>query len=135
LSEIDYGVGVIDALIIDQINILQATFQAMIAAISLLAQKPDYILVDGNKMPPTHISGEAIVKGDSLSQSIAAASIIAKEVRDQLMTTYHKEWPEYGFDVHKGYGTVLHRRALQKHGPCAIHRMSFEPLKSLKRHA
>ncbi len=132
LAEVDYGIGIVDALIIDQVNILQATFQAMIAAISRLSQKPDYILVDGNKMPSTHIPGEAIVKGDSLSQSIAAASIIAKETRDQLMKVYHEEWPEYGFKSHKGYGTQEHLLAIQKHGPCAIHRMSFEPLKSLR---
>ena len=132
LSEVDYGIGVIDALIIDQVNILQATFQAMIAAISRLSQKPDFILVDGNKMPTTHIPGEAIIKGDSLSQSIAAASIIAKETRDQLMNVYHEEWPQYDFKAHKGYATQKHLAAIQKHGPCAIHRMSFEPLKSMR---
>lgn len=132
LAGIDYGIGIVDAIIIDQVNILQATFQAMIAAISRLSLQPDYILVDGNKMPPTHLPGEAIVKGDSLSQSIAAASILAKETRDHLMNVYHEEWPEYGFDSHKGYATREHLMAIHKYGPCAIHRMSFEPLKSLK---
>lgn len=132
LPEIDYGIGIIDALIIDQINILQATFQAMIAAISCLSKQPDYLLVDGNRMPKTHIPGCAIVKGDSLSHSIAVASIIAKESRDRLMLGYHKKWPGYGFDAHKGYGTKQHLLAIEKYGPCPIHRRSFEPIKSLK---
>lgn len=130
LSEVDYGIGIIDALIIDQINILQATFQAMIVAISALKQKPDYLLIDGNKMPVIDIPGKAIIKGDSLSQSIAAASVIAKETRDQLMNLYHEKWPQYGFKQHKGYGTQAHLLAIENHGPCQIHRMSFQPLKS-----
>jgi ribonuclease HII len=130
LAEVEYGIGIMDALIIDQVNILQATFQAMIAAISSLLQKPDFILVDGNQLPSLSIPAEAVVKGDTLSQSIAAASIIAKETRDQLMRVYHGKWPQYGFDAHKGYATQEHLLAIQKHGPCAIHRMSFEPLKS-----
>jgi ribonuclease HII len=131
LSEVDYGIGIIDSLIIDQVNILQATFQAMIAAIARLSRKPDYILIDGNKKPLTRIPGEAIVKGDSLSQSIAAASIIAKVTRDQLMQAFHEKWPQYGFFSHKGYATEEHILAILKYGPCPIHRMSFEPLKSL----
>jgi ribonuclease HII len=131
LSEVDYGIGIIDALIIDQVNILQATFQAMIAAIARLSQKPDYLLIDGNKMPSVRIAGQAIIKGDSLSQSIAAASIIAKETRDQLMNTFHEKWPQYGFISHKGYGTKEHLQAIQKYGPCPIHRMTFAPLKTL----
>ncbi len=127
--EIDYGIGIIDALIIDQVNILQATFQAMLAAISRLSQMPDFIYVDGNQMPKSHIPGKALVKGDSLSQSIAAASIIAKETRDHLMSIYHQEWPQYGFNSNKGYPTKEHQRAIQEYGPCAIHRMSFHPLK------
>jgi ribonuclease HII len=130
LADIDYGIGVIDALIIDQINILQATFQAMLVAISHLRQKPDFLLVDGNKMPSSSIPGQAIIRGDSLSQSIAAASIIAKETRDQLMLAFHEQWPHYHFSSHKGYGTKKHLLAIEKYGPCPIHRMSFEPLKS-----
>jgi ribonuclease HII len=131
LPGIDYGIGVIDVLIIDQINILQATFQAMIAAIARLARQPDYLLVDGNKLPPTPIPGDAIVEGDSLSQSIAAASILAKVTRDRLMMTFHQKWPEYGFESNKGYATEAHMEAIKKHGYCPIHRLSFEPLKSL----
>lgn len=131
LKEVDYGIGIIDALIIDQINILQATFQAMIAAISCLNRQPDFLLVDGNKMPKTKIPGQAIVQGDGLSLSIAAASIIAKETRDQLMNVLDEEWPAYGFKTHKGYGTKKHLQALQEYGPCPIHRVSFEPIKSM----
>lgn len=135
LSDVDYGIGVIDALIIDQVNILQATFMAMMGAVSCLTHAPDYILVDGNKMPSSDIPGEAIVKGDSLSQSIAAASIIAKETRDQLMRVYHEQWPEYGFKSHKGYATQEHLLAIQKFGPCEIHRKSFEPIKSFTKNS
>jgi ribonuclease HII len=133
LSDIDYGIGVIDSLLIDQVNILQATFQAMIAAISCLKSKPHFLLVDGLHLPESGIPGEAIVEGDGKSQSIAAASIIAKVTRDQLMKGYHQEWPQYGFDSHKGYGTKKHLLAIEKYGPCPIHRMSFEPLKSLQK--
>jgi ribonuclease HII len=131
LSDIDYGIGIVDALIIDQINILQASFQAMLIAISRLNQQPDYILVDGDKMPPARIPGQAIIQGDNLSQSIAAASIIAKEIRDQIMCAFDKQWPQYHFSSHKGYATEEHLLAIQNYGPCPIHRMSFDPLKSL----
>ncbi len=128
---IEYGIGIIDAKEIDRINILQASLLAMTIAISRLQQQPDFLLIDGNKRPPTPIPGEAIVKGDSLSQSIAAAAIIAKEMRDQLMQAYHEQWPQYQFASHKGYATEEHLLAIQEYGPCPIHRMSFEPLKSL----
>jgi ribonuclease HII len=117
--------------VIDQINILQATFQAMLAAVVGLSQKPDYVLVDGHLLPPFQIPAQGIIKGDSLSQSIAAASIIAKETRDRLMIAHHRSFPQYGFDRHKGYGTAQHLEALALHGPCPIHRLSFEPLKVL----
>lgn len=131
LADIDYGIGIVDSLIIDQINILQATFQAMVIAISRLVKKPDYVLIDGNQIPPKlSIPSQAIIRGDSLSQSIAAASILAKETRDRLMNDYHEKWPMYRFNTHKGYGTKTHLLALEKYGPCPIHRMSFEPIKS-----
>jgi ribonuclease HII len=119
----------IDAQIIDQINILQATWQGMAAAFSGLSLKADIALIDGR--PIKHFPGEhqAVVKGDSLSLSIAAASIIAKVERDRLMMKYARQYPEYGFDRHMGYGTKVHLAALQKHGPCAIHRLSFAPVK------
>lgn len=130
--EVDYGVGIIDALIIDEINILQATFQAMQIAIASLSNQPDYLLVDGPHLPKTDIFGEGIVDGDALCFSIAAASIIAKETRDRIMKKYHLEWPQYGFDRHKGYGTEQHLMALNLHGPCPIHRRSFSPIKILE---
>jgi ribonuclease HII len=128
---IEYGIGIIDAKEIDRINILQASLRAMTIAISRLQHQPDFLLIDGNKRPHKPIPGEAIVKGDSLSQSIAAAAIIAKEMRDQLMQAYHEQWPQYQFASHKGYATEEHLLAIQEYGPCPIHRMSFEPLKSL----
>lgn len=130
LPNIDYGIGILDAKEIDRINILQASLQAMMIAVSRLKQVPDFLLIDGNKLPTGNIPSEAIVQGDSLSQSIAAASIIAKEMRDQLMQAYHEQWPQYQFASHKGYATEEHLLAIQEYGPCPIHRMSFEPLKS-----
>ncbi len=126
-----YGIGIVDAILIDQINILQATFRAMILAVEALPTKPDFILVDGSQVPKFAIPYRALVKGDSLSQSIAAASIIAKHTRDQMMADYHAQWPHYGFDSHKGYGTQQHLLAIQMHGACPIHRMSFYPLNQI----
>jgi len=130
--EILSGVGIVESLIIDQINILQATFQAMAAAISALSQKPDYLLIDGNQMPlrlKLELPCEGIVEGDSLSQSIMAAGILAKVTRDRIMLEHHKTWPQYGFNEHKGYGTEKHLKGLKEFGPCPIHRMSYEPVK------
>lgn len=128
-SDIIWSLGIVSAEVIDQINILRATLQAMKEAILGLKTKPDFVLVDGRDTPPTDIPKQAIVRGDATSQSIAAASIIAKVHRDALMTSYHKEYPEYGFDRHKGYGTAHHLSAIQKYGACPIHRKSFAPLK------
>ncbi len=127
---IAYGVGIISAERIDEINILQATFEAMQEAVRNLTKLPDYILVDGNLLPRISIPSEALVKGDSLSVSIAAASIIAKTIRDRMMIEAAKTWPHYGFEKHKGYGTALHLEALRRFGPCPIHRNSFEPVRS-----
>lgn len=121
-------IGMIEAVIIDQINILRATLQAMALAIAKI--RADYILVDGRDFPPCQLPGEAIIRGDSLSQSIMAGAILAKETRDQLMREMDDMWPLYGFAIHKGYGTEAHLQALKKHGPCPIHRLSFEPVKS-----
>jgi ribonuclease HII len=126
-----YAVGIVDSQTIDEVNILQATILAMLQAVSALSIQPDYLLVDGLKLPHPSIPGEKIIGGDGRSQSIAAASIIAKETRDRLMLDYHSQWPHYGFDRHKGYGTAAHMLALKEHGPCAIHRTSFAPIKSL----
>jgi len=124
--EIQYGIGIVDSEEIDRINIYQATIQAMLLAVEQLKIQPDYLLVDGLNLMHKTIPSEKIIKGDQLSGSIAAASIIAKETRDRLMVHYHDKWPEYHFNQHKGYGTEIHRRALQKYGFCPIHRRSFK---------
>ncbi len=126
-SSVIYGIGIISHEEIDKINILQATIQAMLQAIAKLAVTPDILLVDGMKLP-SPIPSKKIIGGDSLSQSIAAASIIAKETRDRIMEEHDRTWPEYGFKDHKGYGTLKHREAIAKYGPCMIHRMSFKLL-------
>ena len=128
-SEVTHGIGMIESFMIDQINILQATLQAMAAAILQLKQKPDLVLVDGNQCPAIPIPCQSIVKGDSLSQTIMAASILAKVTRDRQMIQYDRLWPEYGFASHKGYPTPEHRAALEKWGPCPIHRRSYQPVK------
>jgi len=124
-----FGTGIVGAEDIDLINILQATFLAMERAVEKLAVPADYLIIDGKQLPKTKIPALGVVKGDSLSLSIATASIIAKCIRDELMQQYHVKYPEYGFDTHKGYGTKKHIKALQEHGVCAIHRKSFEPVK------
>lgn len=130
-GRIQYAVGVISPKEIDQINIFQATIRAMLQAISKLECQPEYLLVDGLQLPHPKIPCQKIIQGDAKSQSIGAASIIAKETRDRLMEAYHQEWPTYGFNKHKGYGTSKHLEAIAKYGPCPIHRLTFEPLKSL----
>lgn len=125
--QIDFGIGIVDATVIDAINILQATFQAMNCAIAQLKIQPQYLLVDGPHVPTREIPGEGIVDGDSRCFLIAAASILAKETRDRLMQDYHKQWPQYGFDRHKGYGTKLHLQALKLYGLTPLHRRSFRP--------
>ena len=122
---IAYGIGFASQEEIDEINILQATYLAMERAISQLEGKADYALIDGNRAKDFGLPLRTVVKGDSLSASIAAASILAKVTRDDLMLEMAKEYPQYGFEVHKGYGTKAHYAALTEHGSCAIHRMSF----------
>ncbi len=125
-----YATGIIEPAQIDRLNIYQATIHAMWQAIDKLAVYPDCLLVDGLGLPHPLLPCQKIVKGDQLSQSIAAASIIAKETRDRLMHAYHAQWPLYGFDKHKGYGTAQHLEALERYGPCPIHRHSFDPIKT-----
>lgn len=111
---------------IETLNILQATFLAMNRAIDGLAVKPDFALIDGNRVPKDiKIPCETVVKGDGKSMSVAAASILAKVTRDRLMLEYDKKYPEYDFKKHKGYGTKEHTELIKKYGPCEIHRMSF----------
>jgi len=145
---IKWGVGVISEKIIDKINILQATKLAMKRALENLGIEPDYLLLDGNfsiriaRARPSAsrnanasmrmIPCKSIIKGDEKIISCAAASIIAKVTRDRLMIRYHKKYPRYGFDRHKGYGTKRHFAAIKKHGPCQIHRLSFAPFSQRK---
>lgn len=119
------GVGCIDSVEIDRINILKATFAAMIQAVENLDSPPDCLLIDGPYRLPVGIPHEGIPKGDRLSLSIAAASIVAKVRRDRMMLEYHELYPQYGFDSHKGYGSARHLEALRRYGPCPIHRVSF----------
>jgi ribonuclease HII len=120
-----YGIGIVDHTVIDQINILQATLEAMRAAVRQLPLQPDYLLVDGIHSFMEEIYSEPIIKGDSRSQTIAAASILAKETRDAIMVEYHQLYPQYNFDENKGYATETHRKALSLYGPCPIHRLTF----------
>ncbi|MBQ3503848.1 MAG: ribonuclease HII [Oscillospiraceae bacterium] len=120
-----YGIAFADEKEIDEINILQATYLAMQRAIDLLSVKPDLALVDGNRAGDFGVPVKTVVKGDSLSASIAAASVLAKVTRDDLMLSLAEKYPQYGFDVHKGYGTKAHYAALTEHGPSEIHRKTF----------
>ena len=113
---------------IDQINILQATLLAMKRAVEALRLPPKLVLVDGNRLPTLSIRAEAIVQGDALVPAISAASILAKVQRDRLCQAMHQQYPLYGFDQHKGYGTAQHLAALQTHGPAPCHRMTFAPV-------
>lgn len=122
---IAYGIGFASEQEIDGINILQATFLAMQRALDQLTVRPDLALIDGNRERDFGLPVKTVVKGDSLSANIAAASILAKVSRDDLMVKMAETYPEYGFDVHKGYGTKAHYAALRKYGPCPIHRMTF----------
>lgn len=122
---IAYGIGFADHLEIDQVNILQATYLAMERAIHALSVKPELALIDGNRAKDFGIPVKTVVHGDSLSASIAAASVLAKVTRDDLMLKMAEEYPQYGFDIHKGYGTKAHYEALASYGPCPIHRMTF----------
>lgn len=122
---IAYGIGFADEKEIDEINILQATFLAMERAISQLSVQPEHILIDGNRNKDFGIPSSTVVHGDSLSASIAAASVLAKVTRDDVMLEMAKQYPDYGFEIHKGYGTRAHYDALRNSGPCEIHRMTF----------
>ena len=119
------GVGMSDVDVIEEVNILNATKMAMRQAIDNLKQKPDYVLVDGNQWINIDIKGETVVHGDAKSESIAAASIVAKVTRDRMLIDWDKEYPEYGFAKHKGYGTKAHIEAIGKYGLTPIHRPSF----------
>jgi ribonuclease HII len=127
----DVGVGIVSAAEIDEINILQATYLAMYRALENLKSRPTLALVDGNRAPPLPCQVQTIIKGDALSLSIAAASIIAKVTRDRMMIELDNLHPAYGFALHKGYGTAKHASALAQNGPCFEHRKTFKPIAAL----
>ncbi len=120
-----WGVGFASEQEIDEINILQATFRAMKRALDQLSLRPELALIDGNRETDFGIPVQTVVKGDSLSANIAAASVLAKVSRDDVMLALAQEYPQYGFDIHKGYGTRAHYAALEQYGPCPIHRRTF----------
>ncbi|HVI41537.1 MAG TPA: ribonuclease HII, partial [Anaerovoracaceae bacterium] len=122
---VSYGIGIIDNYIIDEINILEATKLAMKQAIEKLETKPEYILIDALTLKDVVIPQKGIIKGDSLSVSIAAASIVAKVTRDRMMVEYHQKFPHYAFEQNKGYGTKAHYEGIDGHGLCELHRRSF----------
>ncbi len=125
------GCAVIGPDVIDEINILQATWKAMAASVAQICPLPDLALVDGRPVRGLPCKSQSIVKGDALSLSIAAASVIAKVTRDRLMTEIDRQFPQYGFAQHKGYGTAAHLAAIQRHGPCIHHRKTFRPVSGL----
>jgi ribonuclease HII len=127
-NDVVWAVGVVDNIEIDRINILRAAHEAMRIAVSGLKIIPDHVLIDGLPVSPFPLPQTAIIDGDCLSKSIAAASVIAKVTRDRLMRDFCARFPEYCFSQHKGYGTELHLAKLHEHGPCPIHRRSFEPV-------
>lgn len=128
-SEVQFSIALIDAALIDEINILQATHRAMNDALAKLNPQPQHALVDGRAVKTMRVPQTAIVKGDARSYSIAAASVLAKVTRDRLMLEFHAQFPNYGFAEHKGYGTAKHLAAIAQFGACPIHRRSFAPLK------
>ncbi len=129
-AETIWCIQFVDSNVIDEINVLQATFLAMTRAIEGLATMPERVMIDGIQVPPgLKMPGEAIIKGDAKETCISAASILAKCARDRFMVEMDLLYPEYGFASHFGYGTPEHLEAIRLHGPCPIHRMSFSPLK------
>lgn len=128
-TALSVGIGIVDPPEIDRINILQASLRAMAIAISNLTPQPEFLLIDGTIHIDNGLPQWAIAKGDTLSASIAAASIVAKVTRDRIMERYDLDYPQYNFSKHKGYPTKAHREAIQKHGICPIHRRSFRGVK------
>jgi ribonuclease HII len=123
------GIGIVDVDKIDHINILQAALLSMVIAVKNLPTPPDFLLIDGNFNIKTKYPQQAIIKGDTLSTSIAAASVMAKVTRDRIMKNYHLVYPLYGFNRHKGYPTIEHREAIKAYGCCDIHRKTFKGVK------
>ncbi|UCF90279.1 MAG: ribonuclease HII [Desulfobacterales bacterium] len=126
---VSIGIGIVDPIEIDRINILQASLLAMAMAVQNLNPQPDYLLIDGTFPIASSIAQQPLVKGDNLSVSVAAASIVAKVSRDNLMERYHQDYPQFGFSQHKGYPTRAHKEAIHKYGSSPIHRLSFRGVK------
>lgn len=126
-----YGIGIIDADEIDRTDILHATRAAMMTALNQLARDPDLVLIDAVRLSSLAVEQRSIIRGDATSASIAAASILAKVTRDRLMAEYHEQYPQYGFNRHKGYGTKDHISCIRKYGPCPIHRRSFDQVRTV----
>jgi len=126
---ITIGIGIVDPIEIDRINILQASLLSMAMSVENLEPMPDYLLIDGKFCILSDLSQEPVIRGDSLSISIAAASIIAKVTRDKLMERYHQDYPEFGFDKNKGYPTKAHKKAIREFGCSMIHRRTFKGVK------
>ena len=124
-TAICFAVGEVDPEVIDRINILEATKLAMVKAIENLKPNADFLLIDALRLKHVQLPQKAIIKGDSIVYSIAAASVLAKTYRDTLMKSYHTEYPQYGFASHKGYGCKTHYDAIREHGPCPLHRKTF----------
>ncbi|MEK6744404.1 MAG: ribonuclease HII [Nitrospirota bacterium] len=128
-AAVAYGIGIVDERTIDEVNILEASIIAMERALECISPPPDHLLIDGNfTIPRISIPQRPIVKGDCLSHSIAAASILAKVTRDRLMRDLHERYPQYNFQKHKGYGTKEHMELIRLYGPCDAHRKSFQPV-------
>lgn len=130
VSELQFGVAIVDVETIDAINIFQASLRAINEALNQLTPAPDHTLVDGPHITSLRFAQTPLVDGDARSYSIAAASVIAKVTRDRLMRDYDKQYPHYGFAEHKGYATPRHLAALAAHGPCPLHRRSFAPVRA-----
>lgn len=130
-KSISFGIGIIDHKAIDELNILRASLEAIKKAVYEMPIKPDFLLVDGNYLPDLDLPMKSIISGDSLSLSIASASILAKVTRDRIMSEYDTIYPQYGFKRNKGYPTKEHIYAIQKYGPCEIHRKSFTPVNQI----
>jgi ribonuclease HII len=131
-SSIDIGIGIVGPEEIDRLNILKATKLSMQFAVEDLTTPPDILIIDAVSLPSIPIRQISLIKGESISASVAAASIIAKFVRDKIMLDYHRQYPNYNFEKHKGYSTREHLALLQLHGPCPIHRKSFHGVMSLE---
>lgn len=127
-SALSWGACAVSAPVIDQINILRATMLAMGRSVAKLSPGPDLVLVDGLQIPDISYPAEPLVKGDATSAAIAAASILAKTFRDRIMCCWDRHYPGYGFSSHKGYGSAIHQEALQRLGPCPLHRFSYKPI-------